>query len=241
MTPFLLSPLLKRFAVSSIRPRSQTTSRKPSVVPIPTSDFLPVAVRSSATAEDLPEASFAGQQETYLNVCDETALMTAVKHCWSSLWTGRAIAYRARQGIAPDAVGLAVVVQQMIPAQAAGILFTVNPVTGARDEVIVNAAWGLGEAIVAGQVTPDTVVVDKATLRVKHVEIGDKAVMTAPTEAGTAEVEVDAARRAQAALTPEQAAELARLGVAVEAHFGGPQDIEWAIATIGLTSSNHAR
>ena len=196
--------------------------------PIPSP--FPVAVRSSATAEDLPDASFAGQQETYLNVRDETALMTAVKRCWSSLWTGRAIAYRARQGIAPGAVSLAVVVQQMIPARAAGILFTVNPVTGQRGEVVINAAWGLGEAIVAGQVTPDTVVVDKATLKVKQIEIGDKAVMTTPAHSGTAEVAVEASQRAQAALTPEHAAELARLGVAIESHFGGPQDIEWAIA-----------
>jgi pyruvate,water dikinase len=110
-----------------------------------------VAVRSSATAEDLPEASFAGQQETYLNVRGEARLIEAVQRCWSSLWTARAMAYRARQGLAPDAVALAVVVQCLVPARAAGVLFTVNPVTGAGGEMVVNATWGLGEALVAGQ------------------------------------------------------------------------------------------
>jgi pyruvate,water dikinase len=141
-----------------------------------------VAVRSSATAEDLPEASFAGQQETYLNVRGEPALLQAVQRCWSSLWTARAMAYRARRQMAPDRVALAVVVQQMVPAQAAGVLFTVNPVSGAADEVLINATWGLGEALVAGQVNPDTLTVEKATGRIKRVQFGDKAIMTAATD-----------------------------------------------------------
>src|SRR5215472_15697123 len=124
---------------------------------------LPVAVRSSATAEDLPEMSFAGQQETYLNMHGEAMVLDAVKRCWASLWTARAIGYRARQGIAQEDVSLAVVVQELVPAEASGILFTANPLTGARDQVMINAAWGLGEAIVGGQVTPDTVVVDKVS------------------------------------------------------------------------------
>ncbi|MEI2652491.1 MAG: PEP/pyruvate-binding domain-containing protein [Microthrixaceae bacterium] len=124
-----------------------------------------VAVRSSATAEDLPEASFAGQQDTYLNVGGADAVLDAVKRCWGSLWTARAMAYRMRQGIAPAQVSLAVVVQVMAPATAAGVLFTVNPVTGAADEMVINATWGLGEALVSGHVTPDKLVVDKATGR----------------------------------------------------------------------------
>jgi phosphoenolpyruvate synthase/pyruvate phosphate dikinase len=106
-----------------------------------------VAVRSSATAEDLPGASFAGQQDTFLNICGEEALLDAVKKCWASLWTARAIAYRARQNISPDSVALAVVVQELVFADAAGIMFTANPINGNRDEVVINAAWGLGEAI----------------------------------------------------------------------------------------------
>src|SRR5207253_3127864 len=123
---------------------------------------LAVAVRSSATAEDLPEMSFAGQQETYLNMHGEAMVLEAVKRCWASLWTARAIGYRAHHSIAQEDVSLAVVVQQLVTAEAAGILFTANPLTGARDQVMINAAWGLGEAIVGGQVTPDTVIVDKA-------------------------------------------------------------------------------
>jgi rifampicin phosphotransferase len=124
---------------------------------------LPVAVRSSATAEDLPEMSFAGQQETYLNMHGEVMVLEAVKRCWASLWTARAIGYRARHNITQEDVSLAVVVQELVPADVAGILFTANPLTGAGDQMIINAAWGLGEAIVGGQVTPDTVVVDRAS------------------------------------------------------------------------------
>jgi rifampicin phosphotransferase len=124
---------------------------------------LPVAVRSSATAEDLPELSFAGQRETYLNIHGEAMVLDAVKRCWASLWTARAIGYRARHGIAQGEVSLAVVIQELVPADAAGIMFTANPLTGTRDQVLMNAAWGLGEAIVGGLVTPDTVVVEKVS------------------------------------------------------------------------------
>src|SRR5262249_1262008 len=116
---------------------------------------LPVAVRSSATAEDLPGLSFAGQQDTYLNIVGPDALIEAVKSCWASLWTARAIGYRARSGIAPDDVSLAVVVQAMIPSEVSGIAFTANPLTGHRGEIAIDASFGLGEAIVSGQVEPD--------------------------------------------------------------------------------------
>jgi pyruvate,water dikinase len=193
-------------------------------------DAPAVAVRSSATAEDLPDASFAGQQDTYLNIRGDEALLDAVKRCWGSLWTARAMAYRFRQGIAPGDVSLAVVVQVMAPATAAGVLFTVNPVTGNTGEMVVNATWGLGEALVSGRVNPDTILVEKATGRIQQVELGDKAVMTAETASGTAEVAVDDARRQQQAVDAAQVTELARLGRALEAHFGAPQDIEWAVA-----------
>ena len=189
-----------------------------------------VAVRSSATAEDLPDASFAGQQDTYLNIAGADSLLVAVKRCWGSLWTARAMAYRARQGIAPAQVSLAVVVQAMAPATAAGVLFTVNPLTGAADEMVINATWGLGEALVSGRVNPDEIVADKATGRIKQSVIGDKAVMTAPDAQGVAEVAVTAAQRSQLALTPAQVAALVRLGRDLEALFGKPQDVEWAVA-----------
>jgi phosphoenolpyruvate synthase/pyruvate phosphate dikinase len=138
---------------------------------------MAVAVRSSATAEDLPDASFAGQQETYLNIQGAEAVLVAVQKCWASLWTGRAIAYRLRQGILPETVALAVVVQLLAPAEAAGVLFTANPMNGRRDEIVIDAAWGLGEAIVGGRVTPDTLIADKATGRIKQSQVADKAVI----------------------------------------------------------------
>ena len=190
----------------------------------------PVAVRSSATAEDLPDASFAGQQDTYLNVRGEGALLDAVQRCWSSLWTARAIAYRAQQEIPSADVSLAVVVQEMVPAVASGVLFTVNPINGKTDEMVVNATWGLGEALVAGQVTPDTLVVDKASGKIRQVAIGDKKVMTAATAEGTEEIEVAQEQRARQSVSADQVAELARLALSIELHFGTPQDIEWAIA-----------
>src|SRR5436190_9490018 len=177
---------------------------------------LAVAVRSSATAEDLPGASFAGQQESYLNERGVDAVLDAVKRCWASLWTARAIGYRARQGIAPDAVSLAVVVQELVPADAAGVLFTAHPVTGARDQALLNASWGLGEAVVGGLVTPDSVTVNKQTGAIVGQEIADKAVMTVLTSGGGTRTEtVPDERRWQPALMPGQVTELARLGVRI--------------------------
>ncbi len=189
----------------------------------------PVAVRSSATAEDLPELSFAGQQETYLNMRGDAMLLDAVKRCWASLWTARAIGYRARQGIAPQAVSLAVVVQELVPADAAGVLFTANPLTGARDQMMLNAVWGLGESLVGGHVTPDTLVLDGASGTLLAQELRIKDVMTVRTRDGTREVPVPPDRRAEPVLTLAQAAELARLGARIERLYGRPMDVEWAI------------
>jgi len=191
---------------------------------------LPVAVRSSATAEDLPDLSFAGQQETYLNMHGEAQVLDAVKRCWASLWTARAIGYRIRNHIAAASVSLAVVVQELVPAEAAGILFTANPVTGVHDQIMINAAWGLGEAIVGGLVTPDTVVVDKNSGAIVTSEINEKDVMTVRKPIGTLEEPVPADRRMQAVLSPTQAGELARLGVRIEELYGQPMDIEWVLS-----------
>jgi rifampicin phosphotransferase len=190
---------------------------------------LAVAVRSSATAEDLPDLSFAGQQETYLNVRGDGPVRNAVQRCWASLWTARAIGYRARSGISPDDVALAVVVQELVAADAAGVMFTANPLSGARDEAVINAAWGLGEAIVSGLVTPDTLVVDKKTGAIQHEVIADKSVMTVRSAEGTTEAEVPRERRKHAVLTPDQAAALARTGTEIERLYGQPMDIEWAM------------
>lgn len=190
---------------------------------------IAVAVRSSATAEDLPEMSFAGQQETYLNMRGESMVLEAVKRCWASLWTARAIGYRAQHDIAPADVSLAVVVQELVAADASGILFTANPLTGARDQEMINAAWGLGEAIVGGQVTPDTLVVDKADGTIITQEIATKELMTVRIPAGTAEEPVPDEKRTTAVLTAEQAAALAHIGTRIEQLYGCPMDIEWVI------------
>ncbi|MEQ4723588.1 PEP/pyruvate-binding domain-containing protein [Nonomuraea sp. B19D2] len=188
-------------------------------------DDVPVAVRSSATAEDLPDMSFAGQQDTYLNISGD-ALLDAVKRCWASLWNPRAIAYREQNGVPHDDVALAVVVQELVDADAAGIMFTANPVTGARDETVINASWGLGEAVVGGQVTPDTIVVSGGA--VTQSQVGDKTVMTVRTPDGTREQPVPAELRGKAVLEAAQAVELAALGTRIQALYGTPMDVEWA-------------
>jgi len=189
-----------------------------------------VAVRSSATAEDLPEASFAGQQDTFLNVQGTDAVLEATRQCWASLWTARAIGYRMKQRIDQNAVQLAVVVQLLVPAEAAGILFTVDPMTGDPDKAVISAAWGLGEAIVAGTVTPDSFTLSKATGKVTRREIADKTVMTNRVDGGTSAEPVPADLRRAPALDEARAAELVRLGVRIEALYGKPMDIEWALS-----------
>jgi phosphohistidine swiveling domain-containing protein len=191
---------------------------------------VPVAVRSSATAEDLPSASFAGQQETYLNICGAEAVLEAVKRCWASLWTARAIAYRMQQRIPPDSVAIAVVVQQLVFADASGIMFTANPMNGRRDEIIINAAWGLGEAIVGGLVTPDSLTVEKSSGRVLSRQTADKQVMTVRTASTTEEQSVPKNLRQAPVLDDAAAAQLAALGVQIEQFYGQPMDIEWAWA-----------
>lgn len=194
-----------------------------------------VAVRSSATAEDLPDASFAGQQETFLNVLGIEQVLLHVRRCWSSLWTARAISYRARQGYDHLSVALAVVVQHLIEADVAGVLFTINPVTNNRDELLVNASYGLGEAVVSGLVTPDTFTLDrqaharKGIPLVKNTLIGTKAVcIRSLPEGGTVTQDVLPADRARSCLADAELRALLELGIRVEAHYGCPQDIEWA-------------
>ncbi len=187
-----------------------------------------VAVRSSATAEDLPEHSFAGQQETFLNIQGEEELLAAVRGCWASLWTARAIGYRARVGIAPEQVSLAVVVQELVPADAAGVVFTADPVTGVQKHISVNAAWGLGEAVVSGAVTSDTLVVDRETGTLTERRTGNKTVMTVRRPGGTREEPVPDHLRESQVLDDDEAAELARQCLRIEELYNAPLDIEWA-------------
>lgn len=189
---------------------------------------VPVAVRSSATAEDLPFASFAGQQDTYLNVVGGDAVLAAVRQCWASLWTDRAVTYRATHGISPSTVALAVVVQRMVDASVAGVLFTANPVTGRRHEAVIDASPGLGEAVVSGAVNPDHFVVDTATKEILERRPGDKRIAIRALPGGGTE-RIDLAADSAPSLSDAQIKALAALGGRVERHYGAPQDIEWAI------------
>jgi len=190
-----------------------------------------VAVRSSAAAEFLPDASFAGQQDTYLNIRGEEALLEHVKRCWASLWTARATTYRVRQGFDHYKVYLAVVVQAMIESEISGIMFTADPVSGDRDVMVINASWGLGEAIVSGLVSPDTLSVRKTDGEIlsKHIAVKQRTIEYAP-DGGILELETLPERCQAAALSDEQALELTTLGCKIEEHYGAPQDIEWAFA-----------
>lgn len=194
-----------------------------------------VAVRSSATAEDLPELSFAGQQETYLNVQGIPPLLEMVRRCWASLWTDRAIGYRARHGVDSERLSLAVVVQLLVPAEAAGILFTANPLNGRHDQALINAAWGLGEAIVGGQVTPDTLTVDKDSGRVLDRQVADKTVMTVGLNGGIETRPVPETLRRSPVLDDEQVAELTRLGCQIEILYECPVDVEWTLVNDQLS------
>jgi rifampicin phosphotransferase len=201
----------------------------------------PVAVRSSATAEDLPTASFAGQQDTYLNVVGPASVLDAVHRCWASLWTDRAVTYRAVNGIDHTAVELAVVVQRMVDAEVAGVLFTADPVTGRRHRAVVDASPGLGEAVVSGAVNPDRFVVDVDTGEIVERQTGDKRVeVRAVTGGGTEQVSRTTAQDS-ASLGDAQVRELAALGERVERHFGAPQDIEWAVDGRGVAWLTQAR
>ena len=188
----------------------------------------PVAVRSSATAEDQPGLSFAGLYDTFLNVVGPDALRQAVLACWASLWTARAIGYRTRNGVAHSGFSMAVVVQQMVAGQASGVAFTANPVTGCRDEVVVDATWGLGEALVSGRVEPDHFVVRGG--QVVSRRLGAKAVVVEAVEGGGTRTIAASEAATRAAL--DDATLLALLGTArrVEDLDGVPQDIEWVMA-----------
>jgi len=188
-----------------------------------------VAVRSSATAEDLPDSSFAGQQETFLNVREQD-LIRRVKECWASLFTQRAIYYRQQRGFPHADVDIAVVVQRMVDAEKSGVMFTSHPSTG-DPQITIEAAWGLGEAVVSGTVSPDNYVYDRERGAVDEVTVADKKVeMVKDAETGeTVTLEVDDERRNSRVLSDEEIAELVELGKRVEDHYGTPQDVEWAI------------
>ena len=191
------------------------------------------AVRSSATAEDLPTASFAGQHDTYLNVVGAAAILEHISRCWASLFTERAVTYRLRNGFDQRKVQMAVIVQQMVFPQAAGILFTADPVTSNRKVVSVEAVFGLGEALVSGLVNADVYQVRESKIVARAIATKQLAIHASPA-GGTRELPIEPERREQAALTDAQVVQLAQLGRRIEAHFGLPQDIEWCLVDDGF-------
>ncbi|UTC45580.1 phosphoenolpyruvate synthase [Treponema vincentii] len=187
-----------------------------------------VAVRSSATAEDLPDASFAGQQETYLNVQGINDVLLQIRNCYASLWGERAVSYRLNQGYDQSAVAIAVVIQKMVESEKAGVLFTVNPVTYNKDEMQINASYGLGESVVSGRVTADSYIVNKNGA-IREVSIGSKETQIVYADKHTKEEPVSPEKRAARALNDTEIAGLVQAGLKIEKHYGMPMDIEWAI------------
>ena len=191
---------------------------------------LVVAVRSSAVDEDGAAASFAGQHETFLNIVGVDSILQAVTRCWESARSERALEYRRKQGLSGACVQLAVLVQQLVASDVSAVVFSANPVTGSRDEIMINASWGLGESIVGGTVTPDTFIVRKSDLVITSRTVADKQRMTVSIPGGTCEVDVPRFLRTQVALNDAQAIEMAQLALTLDATMHCPVDIECAYA-----------
>ncbi len=189
-----------------------------------------VAVRSSALDEDGSDASFAGQHDTYLNIRGVDAVLDAVRRCVLSASSSEALAYRRQRGLPVDGVQMAVLVQQLVPSDVSAVVFSANPISGSRDEVMINSNWGLGESIVGGSATPDTFVVQKQGLDVSWRDIARKDCMTVMTDAGTTEIEVPEALQSASSLSDDQILEIARLALMLEDAVGHPVDVECAIA-----------
>jgi pyruvate,water dikinase len=203
----------------------------------------PVAVRSSAVAEDQSTASFAGQLQTYLWIEGEDAVVEHVRRCWSGFFTPEALSYRQQQGIAPADALMSVGVQTMVEARSAGVMFTLNPLNGDRSKVVLESTWGLGEALVSGEVDPDRFTVDKVTFGILERVVGAKQLEhRVDLERHAVSVEpVDDVRRASPSLTDDEVIELVKLGKAIERHRGSPQDVEWAVDDSGALLVLQAR
>lgn len=201
---------------------------------------LPVAVRSSATSEDSAEASFAGLQDTYLWVCGAGSVVEHVRRCWASLYSVESVTYRLRRGIPETDLAMAVVVQQMVGARSSGVMFTRSPLTGDRSVIAIDASWGLGSAVVSGDVTPDSFVVSKVTGEIVRRTVSTKMRWHQPDPGGHGVVETDvpAQLRDVPALDDNEIAELVAIGRRVEAHYGCPQDIEWAVSRTAPPGEN---
>jgi len=187
-----------------------------------------VAVRSSAIDEDGQNSSFAGQYDTYLNIRGPEAIVAAVVKCWESASGHRMESYRREHNLPVESLGVAVLVQQLIPAQISGVAFSANPVTGAQDEVMINSTWGLGESVVSGRVTPDTFIIGRPGLQLKDSYVGEKGLMTIIGEQGTAEVKLPMSQQRALTLDSKKAREVSQLALELEQKMGWPVDLEFA-------------
>ena len=201
---------------------------------------LPVAVRSSATSEDSAEASFAGLQDTYLWIHGGQSVLDHVRRCWASLYSVESVTYRLRRGIPEDDLAMAVVVQQMVGSRSSGVMFTRSPLTGDRSVVAIDASWGLGSAVVSGDVTPDSFLVNKVTGEITRRTVSTKTRWHQPDPSGHGVVETDVPTQLQdvPSINDAEIAELYAIARRVEAHYGCPQDIEWAVSRTGAAGEN---
>ncbi|WP_055540703.1 PEP/pyruvate-binding domain-containing protein, partial [Streptomyces neyagawaensis] len=201
---------------------------------------VPVAVRSSATAEDLPDASFAGQHDTLLWVIGTRAVLDAVQRCWSSLWTARALGYRAAQGVPEAGAAMAVIVQQMVDARTAGVAMTVNPSDGDPSKIVIEACWGLGEPLLSGEMNPDHYVVDKVLLSPVRTRVAAKPreLVAAPDKRSLLRRPIDGDRLYAPCLNPDEVVKIARLAKEAERQYGRPLEIEWAVARDSAASES---
>ena len=222
---------IRRLIMSAAMPAGVEAEIRRAYRAIAEDDDLPVAVRSSATAEDMPDASFAGQQDTYLWIVGEDDVVGRVKACWASLFNARAISYRAKNGLGWLDAQMCVGVQKMVDAVAAGVAMTLDPITGNRTRIVIDSAFGLGEPVVSGEITPDNFVVEKVMLEIlkRKVVEKDRELVADRAARRTVHKVVEASRRALPSLSDAQVIAVARLAKALEKSMGCPQDVEWAI------------
>ena len=229
------SQVIRRLVTGRPMPAEVEAAIRAGYAALSPSGDLPVAVRSSATAEDMPDASFAGQQDTYLWVVGADEVVARVRECWGSLFTARAMSYRADHHLGHIDVLMSVAVQTMVDARSAGVAMTLDPINGDRTKIVIDASWGLGESVVSGEITPDNFVVEKVLMQVQKRKISDKdhEIVADRAARRTIDRPVEAARRTQPSLVDAEVIAVAQLARRLEKAMGGAQDVEWAIDHAG--------
>ena len=237
------SQTIRRLVTARPMPAEVEAAIRAGYAALSPSGDLPVAVRSSATAEDMPDASFAGQQDTYLWVVGADEVVTRVRECWGSLFTARAMSYRADHHLGHIDVLMSVAVQTMVEARSAGVAMTLDPINGDRTKIVIDASWGLGESVVSGEITPDNFVVEKVLMQVQKRKIADKDHEIVADRAARCTVTrvVDAERRTLPSLSDDEVIAVAQLARRLEKALGGAQDVEWAIDLAGNLTALQSR